>query len=334
MAEVMLRVIMPNWQEYYGGRFIEQGVVPGFHPVAIGRANFDDYFSQNNGDFRTRIRINSFNLRNDEPVEKANDAIWVIGDSITFGWGVERNETYTQVVADQLGTPTYNIAAPSADVCGYQALVRRMPSAVKPRAAIVGLVLENDLLKYESCAPSESPTQPAAPPAQINLSVGELKLFLTEHLALYNFWAVALKRISVVNETLIRLGLVEREHAFRLHLPPDELDDRIQGTTRALQRLRGMMPTAATFTVLIVPARFEIRDDNAFFRSVRERMVQALQDAGIDVVDPFLRFRQQGFAGTHLAHDGHWSPAGHRLAGEELSVRLRGTGTTPAAPAK
>ena len=57
-AETVIRFTMPEWREFSSGRFMHRTVVPGHAPIDLGRAGFDGYFAQNNGDFRARIRIN------------------------------------------------------------------------------------------------------------------------------------------------------------------------------------------------------------------------------------------------------------------------------------
>ena len=90
LTELILRFVMPNWTEFWSGNFIRAISVPGYGPVNTGLPNFNGYFSQNNGDFRVHISINKFGLRNPKPISASNNAIWVVGDSMTFGWGVEQ----------------------------------------------------------------------------------------------------------------------------------------------------------------------------------------------------------------------------------------------------
>ena len=94
-AEGILRIAMPHWQEFYSGRFMRVIRVPDHGWVYTGRPGFDDYFSQNNGDFRVRLQINDFGLRNPDAVDKAGGRVWFIGDSMAFGWGVEQKKMYS-----------------------------------------------------------------------------------------------------------------------------------------------------------------------------------------------------------------------------------------------
>lgn len=316
ISEIVVRIVYPTWSEFFAGRFLTIDYVPGYGNVAIGRKGFDGYFSQNNGDFRARININDSGLRDEEPVRAADGRIWIVGDSMAFGWGVEGKEMYSSVIADILGKPTYNVASPGTNVCGYQALAGRMPKDVRPRAVVVGLILENDLITYDCKAYA---AEPPREPKDEEFTLKSLKLFLTEHIALYNFFAVALKRVDIVRETLIRIGLIKKSQAYRNILAGKDVSKITESTAVELERLRNMFDADMPFVVLIAPARYEIANDDADFKSIRASMIDALRRHELDYIDPIDAFKAAGFADTHFVHDGHWSAAGHRIAAEAVA---------------
>tara|TARA_R110000787_G_scaffold37079_5_gene94475 strand:+ start:1980 stop:3044 length:1065 start_codon:yes stop_codon:yes gene_type:complete len=322
--EGVLRIVNPFWDQYFSGRFITVESVPEHGVVAIGRAGFDGYFAQNNGDFRVHISINQFGTRNNVPVEAANDSIWVIGDSMTFGWGVEADEMYSAVIAQQLDKPTYNVASPGTSVCGYQALTARMPASVKPSAVVVGLILENDVTEYDCVAFAKAAENRA--PQDTTSSVSDfahIKGFLTRSSATYNFFAVSLKRVDVVRELLIWAGLVAKQHAYQKNFGDEQIGLYVASTADELLKLRKMYDPKTPFVVLIAPARFEIADQDPTFATVRKQMRDALKARGIDFVDPAESFIREGLAATHFAHDGHWSTNGHKIAGSATADWLR-----------
>lgn len=318
-SEVVVRIVYPTWSEFFAGRFLTVEHVPGYGDVAVGRKGFDGHFSQNNGDFRVRIKINENGLRDDEPVAAADDSIWIVGDSMAFGWGVERDEMYSSVIAERLGRPTYNVASPGTNVCGYQALTGRMPDHVKPSAVVVGLILENDLQIYDCDAYAKIKRDPNGG----ETAIPSLKPFLTEYSALYNFFAVALKRVDVFREALIWVGVIERSHAYRNHLEGADVAKITDSTADQLLRLRQMFDQAVPFVVLVAPARFEIADNDPAFHEIRTAMIQSLRARGLAYVDPFEAFKAAGFRDTHLLHDGHWSPRGHDIAGSAAAEWLQ-----------
>ena len=324
-AEGILRIAMPHWQEFYSGRFMRIVNVPGHGPVATGRPGFDGFFSQNNGDFRVRLQINDFGFRNPDPIDKAEGRVWFIGDSMAFGWGVEQNEMYSSVAGALLNVPTYNVASPGTNVCGYQALLARTLKHASPRAVIVGLILENDVEDYDCRAgAAKSPADVVQPEADIDVtSFKGLKVALTQNSALYNFFAVSLKRVAFINEALISVGLIAKGHTYKPANTMAGFDKVITRTAGELANVKAQLPAQVPFAVLIAPARFEIRDQDPAFKKIRQEMVRALADRGISVIDPVKEFLDAGFQPTHFAHDGHWSALGHTIAARAAAGWLR-----------
>ena len=322
VSEVALRIAMPEWREFNSLNFFKRITTPGHATFSIGKPGFDGYFAQNNGDFRHHIKINAFGLRNDEPVAAAQDRLWVIGDSMAFGWGVERHETYTAVIARLSGQPTYSVAGPGNDVCGYQALIDRMPDGIKPRAAIVGLVLENDVRAYDCQAKAAASARTGMSETVSFFNLGRLKKTLTIHSAFYNVLAVSLKRVPMINQLMMSLGLVSREHVVRYALDTAGLGQRIEKTAEAVTKLKAMLPPGIPFAVFLAPARFEIRDNHPFYAEVRHKITAALTARGVAVIDPYLAFRELGFEVVYFPHDGHWAAAGHQVAGATVAAWL------------
>lgn len=319
MAEVALRIVNPHWDEFYSARFIQAVNDPDYGRFAMGRPGFDGHFAQNNGDFRTRIRINQSGLRNDEPIEAADGRIWVVGDSMAFGWGVEREETYTARFAEFSGKPVYSVASPGTDLCGYQGLLGRMPKDLTPTGVILGLIVENDIRDYDCRAEAERLKNAPPQSKETSYSLLSVKLWFTGHSALYNFMAVSLKRVHVVNELLIKVGLLKKGHAYRRILKEADLKKDVAKTARELAALRAMLPPDLPFVVLVAPARFEILHDDPFYRQLRLALLDALKNLNIQVVDPLNALKEAGFEPTHFKHDGHWSPLGHEIAAREIA---------------
>ncbi len=325
LAEGILRVAMPEWRDFHSGRFMHRLDVPGFGLVTTGQPGFDGYFAQNNGDFRVRITINDFGLRDPDPVLSADGRVWIVGDSMAFGWGVEQGERYSSVIGDMLNVPTYNVASPGTDVCGYQALVARMPEAIKPRAVILGLILENDVAVYDcrnlARRQEEAAAVGAARPSG-PLSWLEVKGQMRHYSAFYNFLTVSLKRIDVVERLLVGMGIVAEGHEYRRTLGENVLDDAVTRTAEEIVAFRALLPVDVPFAVLIAPVRFEIKDNDAFYKRLRLTMGDALRARGIAFIDPYEGFVKAGFQPTHFVHDGHWSALGHAVAGKYASAWL------------
>ena len=317
-AEGFLRFAMPNWQEFYNGHFMRMVHVPNYGLVATGIPGYKKYFSQNNGDFRVQLQINSFGYRNPEPIEQADKRIWFVGDSMAFGWGVNQSEMYSTVAGNLLNIPTYNVASPGTNVCGYQALVARTLDHAKPSGIIVGLILENDLANY-NCKKNAAQSNKSFVKQEANFSLKNnmsLKVLLIKESALYNFLVINLKRVAFLNKVLIKIGLMAKRHAYKPVNIITGFDEVLNRTAIELENLRSQIPANTPFAVLIAPSRFEIRDRDPAFRKVREGMVRVLNKRGISVIDPINEFLEAGFKPTHFPHDGHWSAIGHKVAAQ------------------
>lgn len=324
IAEGGLRVFHPHWQDYDNSRFMEPFHQAGRPGMTIGKAGFEGWFAQNNGDFRHRIRINAAGLRNDEPVAAAQGRIWIVGDSMSFGWGVETKDRYSDRLGEMLGRPTYNVAAPGADVCGYQTLIARMPKDIRPHAVVLGLVLENDALATYDCtgaappavASSTAPTSPSA----FDLALGWTKGTLTRRSALYNTAVPALKRVRWVNDLFLALRLIKPEHGYKRFFGDNEVAAVARATVGAIAGVRNLLAPGTPFVVLVIPARFEIRDGDPIYRQLRLAVLDDLANLKIAAADPFEGFKAAGFGPTHFIHDGHWSPKGHDIAAQTLAA--------------
>jgi len=316
MSEISLRFIYPSWNEY-GTRFFTEVSEPGHGKFLLGVPGFNGYFSQNNGDFRTHLYINQAGLRNDEPVQAADGRIWIIGDSMAFGWGVERGKIYTARLAEYSGQPTFNVAAPGGDLCSYQGLLSRMPSDIKPRAVVLGLLIENDVLNYDCRKRTVKHEKKSAQPNKKIFMIN--KSWLTNNSATYNLITNSLKRIPLVNKILVKLGLSEHSHGYRRFCSLKDMEKCVAATLKEIIFLKGMLPLDVPLVVLIAAARFEIRDDDQFYRRLRLSIQAKLKIAGIEYIDTFAQFKSVGFEATHFQHDGHWVPLGHEIAGKLLA---------------
>ena len=321
-AEIGLRFFATHWQDFDSNRFMQLVAMPGRPLLIIGTPGFDGWFAQNNGDFRHSIRINADGLRNDEPTSAAHGRIWVVGDSMTFGWGVAREHGFSEVLARELNEKTYNVAAPGANVCGYQTLVSRMPGDARPKAVVLGLVLENDVFpRYDCSSPPllGDPGLTTGRPDSLASLLGWVKRWLTAKSAIYNVAVPAIKRIEALNALLIRVGLIKPEHGYKRFFEENQIGDVVRETAREIDGVRKLLPAGSPLVVLLIPARFEIKNDDPIYRRMRLEMRDELTRLAIPSVDVFDDFKVAGFAPTHFAHDGHWSPKGHEIAGRALT---------------
>jgi hypothetical protein len=196
----------------------------------------------------------------------------------------------------------------------------RMPKSVRPRAVVIGLVLENDVLAYDCRKDAEdAAAKEKANGPETRNKTGGIVGFLTRNTALYNLLAVSVKKVAFLREAMIALGFINKEHAYKHAVTETNLKTAVEKTTAEIKRLGAALTKGTPFAVLIIPSRFEIRDGDAFYRTLRQDITAALADSGVAVIDPFDDFRKAGFKPTYFTHDGHWSVLGHKIAGRAVA---------------
>lgn len=313
LAEAAARIAYPRWTEFNDRRFQEHASIEG-RRLTVGKPGFDGWFAQNNGEFRVPVRLNAAGLRNDDPVEAADGRLWAVGDAFTFGWGVPRDETFAAIAAAKLGWDWYDIASPIADLEDDRALVRRIPAGARPRAVVLGLSVEDDLRLY--------PTGPDATRPSLHGGWLRAKHVLIERSAFYNLIVHSLKRMDRLNRLLTDLRLIEPANQAPPAIADGQLAAVLESSADEVARLRTQLGPDVPLTVLLIPARAELRDGDPQARSQRQGIAERLTARGIAVVDPFDSLAPEGIAQLHFPHDGHWSPLAHRLAGEALARAL------------
>jgi len=114
-------------------------------------------------EFDTRIATNAQGLREPRTIDPRRDVyrIVVVGDSMTFGWGVEYHETYASVASSILRQRSsgreveiVNIGRPGADAVDYLRYIRSYARQLRADMVVVGFLVGNDCP-----APSSTPVQ-------------------------------------------------------------------------------------------------------------------------------------------------------------------------------
>jgi hypothetical protein len=100
----------------------------------------------------TRVRINQHGLRGDDLTLPLKDAVLVVGDSTTFGLGVEEHETFSARLAEALGQPVVNAGIPTYGPPEYEAVARRLLPPVRAKTLVYAVNLANDL--FEAARPN------------------------------------------------------------------------------------------------------------------------------------------------------------------------------------
>lgn len=128
-------------------------------------------------DFTFRASINSLGFRDHEfsQTRSATYRILAIGDSYTYGWGVNLEDSWPKVLEadlrrDGLDVEIANLGSPGAGPVKYADVAEKAIPLLKPDLVVIGVLQGDDLEQLE-------PAQPVAPRA--NASEREKRIALT-----------------------------------------------------------------------------------------------------------------------------------------------------------
>lgn len=100
----------------------------------------------------TSVRVNEHGLRGAELALPMKNALLVVGDSTTFGLGVEEDETFSARLAAAIGRPVVNAGIPTYGPLEYQRVAERLLPLAQPKTLVYAVNLANDL--FEAARPN------------------------------------------------------------------------------------------------------------------------------------------------------------------------------------
>lgn len=118
-------------------------------------------------EFSYRVRINNLGFRDrDFAVRKSSARLLAIGDSFTYGWGVDGEDSWPKAMERELrrdgpDIEVANLGAPGAGPREYAALAERAIPLLRPDLIVVAMLQADDLFQA-----AESPAERPAPVGQ------------------------------------------------------------------------------------------------------------------------------------------------------------------------
>ena len=307
ILEVSIRVFFPHYDPKRQIRFFENS-----DGVRIGPKEESVRQRTPKGDFDIIVSFNKYGLRDEKNLAQSNaNDLLVVGDSFTFGFGVEVADRFSNILEERLGRPVFNVSAPTG-IAGYRRLISyARKSGGKSGNLIIGVCMENDLKTYQSL-----PTQ--APLRHRERSISDkTRLWGKTHSAIYLALSVELQEIPAIRGILEYLGIVREI---------DELTGKNSMDQGILISSRDQLITlieeaqASEAVVLIIPSRALWYGTNRREELwVHEQFVALLKAEGVKVLDMRPVFeRSEDPLEYYFDTDPHWNERGHEAAAEAL----------------
>ena len=356
VAEVLLRTFAPR-------RTIE--VLAGSYPAMFEASDYLPYRLRRGyrgrlatDEFDTTISINSRGYRGDEFAAEKDDTfrILVIGDSFTFGWGVDDHETYAYRLQQLLASrhPSRRIEIINAGFAAgyspdtYYLYLKREGLALDPDLVVVGVYVGNDL---DSAAAFENEwleQDAEGLPLRIRNNnshvVGNMllprdvplryRVPVLHRLHLFQgvadlWWAINGDFLSSLSVSTLHAAASDDERVPSIYrLTYSERTNTVMKRVESL--LVGMQRVAANVPVvfMIIPEQLQMAENAlsglpADISKPQRLLSDLFEREGLRYIDLLPSFAEEAtHQALYLPLDGHWNAAGHALAAQRLAEPL------------
>lgn len=284
---------------------------------------------KNTGDYDVLVKIGPLGLRESKSLKTStpND-FFVVGDSFSFGWGVEESNRFSNILDGLLpNKKVFNISIPT-DFIGYKKLI----SYAKKNGAtisnlIIGVTMENDLRNYELV---DSAVSKQTIGAGNYSTFNALKYFLKNNSAAYFFVTSVVHKKSILKNIASRLGFIVDNYKV---LEVNKFNSTvIKDSAKTLHSITQNFKTL----VLIIPSRglwVGNNNNRKIVDQTHKSFIDALNKLNIDYVDMRGVFEKSGSPlKFHFKHDGHWNKTAHNQAAKRLAKKINTVVQSPNKP--
>ncbi|HSK29846.1 MAG TPA: GDSL-type esterase/lipase family protein [Candidatus Limnocylindria bacterium] len=257
--------------------------------------------------------------------------VWAaaVGDSFTFGVGVEQNDTWVARVAKALGREVVNLAIPAQGPAQYTRILKRYALPLQPRVIFYGFYF-NDL---DAANRFYRLKRNWIPVSRYLRQYSVIHNLLNESRASPKDEITTLRgdglELEISAEGLQRtLRRQSRNFDRRWNVTVKELDDAVKASTDAsIELVMLYLPSRWEVYWDRIRAQHEIPDSLDIYR-LRRAVVEycvSRQIACVDFTEVLKNEARQGKQ-LYFRTDGHWNEEGNRIVAEALQQFLTARG--------
>jgi lysophospholipase L1-like esterase len=302
------------------------------------------------GDFNVTIEINSYGLRDYERSIASNlTRVLVLGDSMTFGYGVEMNETYSKYLErmtnkNSIKYQVFNAGGTSGDSPGtyYLYLKNYGIQKFKPRVVIIGFYYNDlsdpkryEILQDESGLPLKikSTYHYIDDDGKVRITKSTLPILKYEvGDRIYTFLLKNSHFFSFVKKIVTDIFFVIfRDRFYDIDLNP-EIKNYWDFNKKMLLAINDLaIKNNAKLIIIIIPERKQVNDrlweqysiiigEEKLDRTKPNDIVKEFgEQNNITVIDLYDTFHEKNKKmPLYLRVDGHINPQGHKVIAEEI----------------
>ena len=316
VVEGAIRVLFPKYDPSNHLTFPE--IADGTpQPRTIG---FQKRQIKNTGDYDVEVSINKYGLRESKELSGSDaNSIFAVGESFTFGWGVEEKDRFSNVVETLLGRQVFNIVTPTSIRYYGKQLEYAERNGAKITTVIVGFFMDSDLYDYEHELYAHDG---ALHTTTTRLFLDGVRALLKDNSALYFVITSWIHASPALQEYAVALGLISPDGAkfdSAMFIKNSTIESAADELSRLVQNKKSV--------VLIIPSRALWLGNVASRKqalSIHMAFLDNLEKRHLNYVDMRLHFEELGKPlQYHFPYDAHWNVAGHLLAGKKLAENIK-----------
>jgi len=343
--------IVNHYDPYLGHKML-----PGLNVLVEGHPDYTFTVTTNSLGFKDNIGFRNNNINNDVYAV-------AIGDSFTWGHGVENNQTWPKVLESFLGKEVVNMGLTyGTSPIQYYRILERYAVSLNPKVVLVGFFSYNDFVdswyfrQWEQAKVNVSDVvynnyislpQDEVENFQNKPLNKKIRLFLKKHSAVFRMYRKFEKSFIKRKTLKIKLKqgwlpLPKNDFYFTQYdynKSKDEFKYGLELSQEAvLDSQKLCVKKGIRFIVVLMPARSEVYFDyiiknnkvidreKAF--SNYHKFKKFLELNGIEYIDlfPFLQEKARESEKLYFTDDGHWNVLGNYLVGQYINDYLKSTG--------
>jgi len=320
--EIAIRIISPQ----YGEKAERVSAMP------AASLTYDDKFgiklkpnikgNCETSEFKMDFRTNSKGIRGDDYGPKAPGVyrIFCLGDSMTFGYGVDEKDTFARLLSKRLPAAAadkrievINGGIPGYDIDRYGLVFKHIGLAYEPDLLILFFTISNDFgdeFKKGESVPIENTKKRF-------LSFRDIKEFFLCHSHLYSWVRNRLNSLSLLNMALIKIGLREVGDMYLCNYS-DVMQSKVRRAESLFKEIynEARINKCDMFVVAIPDSRQlskGLRYNARYWDMDKPNRVlkEILEGIGIGFFDLLPVFKQEDGERFYYRVDGHLNNEGH-----------------------
>ena len=309
----------------YGTRLLYPALIPSGHlrfvkgegdMPTLGPRNARLRQIKNTGDFDVAVNFNKYGFRDSKNLDESEPGdYFLVGDSLSIGWGVEEDERYSNLVQAALKRRVFNLSAPG-DIDGFEKVLNyAKKNDAKITKLLLAISMAVNMKNFEKKA-GENPAPGPGPGI-----IARLKPILMTNSAFYFLVTSFVHKNEPLKMKAIELGLINPNLEGIAHKPYSR--ENIESMTRRAVRLAEKYDT----TIIIGHSRglwFGTEEEKKTAWRIHKAVLDRFSEMGLKVVDVGQAFGEDDDPKkNYFVNDGHWSPKGHGTAARAIIKHLK-----------